>query len=418
MTLPFVTISVVLISLTNFVVIPLNGLAPITAFILFAPVLFFAALQKICNSFPDVEEPIIYLPGLYLLTVAALNLGHTRWSSIAYSMLYFTFFIAVNGSAVSRNHLSAVCKLIIGSYLANVIAAQALYLVAGDLGAFQSLLQGTYDLKTETMRFHGFSSEPSYAAFVVVVALIAYSRVSADKNATKLLWFGAVWYLLASFSSVYGYLLLGAFAVDWILKRKLVRPTTIAVLVIAAAVAGLAASSLTAGNGETRVVQLMMFLVAGGWNLQDFRSVDASAFMRIGPFLLYLTGLDLFSSHAYLGHGPGAAATYFGDVFSDAIGADLKGFETGTMNLGFFPGFLYDYGLFGVALVLLVVLRRGVSGFASLESAVFLLLLPNANLNTQLFWYVWGMFYLMNQCTKGPDGQDSNRGKFATAVSP
>jgi hypothetical protein len=400
------SISIFLISLTNLVVIPVNGSAPITVFTLFIPIIFIAIFAKIYRLLPYIENPLIYLIAVYILAVAILSADHTRWSSVAYSMFYFIFYLFINNADITKKHLINSSKLIIISYLINVLFAKIVFTITGDLSPIKWLLQATPDDKTGAMRYHGFSSEPSYAAFVVIVALIAYINLNTDNKNVKLFFIASATFMIISFSSIYGFILLGAFAINRLLKRIDIKPSRVLILGIISILLFVLARSFFASGSETRGARLAMFFLSGSWELDDFRSVDTSAFMRVGPFISYVNDTRFLSLQTYLGHGPGAAAVHFGDVFNDVIGIENRGFESGTLNLGFIPAFLYDYGFIGVGLMFLLVFRRAMKKILSIECAVFLLLIVNANFNTQIFWYVWGMFFLMNRCINPTDSVD------------
>ena len=136
--------------------------------------------------------------------------------------------------------------------------------------------------------------------------------------------------------------------------------------------------------------------MSGAIDLENLNMVDSSTYMRVAPFFEYIEKINLFDIHTYIGHGAGTSALYFGYLFDEHIDISIKGNLYSTLNLGFIPSFLYDYGLIGAIFILLLVVRKACHKFISVESIIFLFLLINANLNTQLFWYVWAMLYLLN----------------------
>ena len=63
-----------------------------------------------------------------------------------------------------------------------------------------------------------------------------------------------------------------------------------------------------------------------------------------------------------------------------------EAYPNGEFAGGFLPAFLYDYGIFGALLVMGFIFQK--IGFISISSLVVVLMLLNANFNTQLFWFI------------------------------
>ena len=385
--------SLLLIALTNLAVITIDGFsAPITVFILYTSVIICFVLVRLYTRFPLLDKPEVFILAGYLFFVNLINIDEARWSSLGYSILYCVFFLflAQYQHLISKEYFQRLSKIIIYLYLINVLLAHVF---------FQSLpwlFQGVDDARSGGMKYQGFSSEPSYAAFVVLVAFLIYIRCSEDTRTSKAIVLLSVIYLIKSFSSVYGYIIFGAIVLDWLRRNMFINPITLLILLFATGSGFLVIGTSDIG-GESRVWNLFYLIISGDFSLENLKFLDSSAFMRIGPLFSYLEGFDLFSMKTYLGYGSGQSAFYFGHVFNDVIGEENRGFESGTLNLGFFPGFLYDYGIIGVTLVYLIVLRHGMCKFISIQSFIIFLMLFNASFNTQLFWYVWAMLFVLNQ---------------------
>ncbi|MEC4747766.1 hypothetical protein [Methylomicrobium sp. Wu6] len=392
-----IVLVLLLIALTNFVVITIDGVAPLTVFILYFPVVVYFVLIRLKNRLPVLDNPGVVILAGYLFFVSLINIGEVRWSSFWYSILFCVFFlfIAQHQYVFSRERIQKTSKIIIYSYLINVLLAQILFAFIGGLSSLEWLFQGTLDAKSGVMRFQGFSSEPSYAAFVVLVAFLVYSRFTKDTRKSKAIILLSVIFLLRSFSSVYGYIILSAIGLDWVLRHKKTTKINRIIILFIAILGGGVVGSFGI-SGESRVGGIIFLIASGNLNLESLRFIDGSAFMRVGPLFSYLEEIDWFSMQTYVGYGAGSAAIHFGSIFNDVIDSSYKGYESSTLNLGFFPAFSYDYGIIGVILVFLTVLRRGMCGFISIESFIIILLLFNANFNTQLFWYVWAMLFIMN----------------------
>lgn len=391
-----VLISLLLISLTNFIVIPVKGFAPITLFLLFYPITIFLVIARLSIKLPKLDFPAIYGLISYLLFVNVLNFGQARWPSLAYSILYCTFFLYIHqfGSLISREDLVKISKIIIGLFLINVVFGQLAYYFLDQFYSINWLFQGTPSLKTGAMRFQGFSSEPSYAAFVVSVALLIFIRLSRDTSRVKTIFVLSTVYLTLSFSSVYGYILLLLVLCDWLIREKVVDTKFLVILTFAFSIGFVFLTPNTMGGD--RLLNLLYLMMSGNFDLDTLRLLDSSAFMRLGPLFAYFQDINLFELRTYIGNGAGTSATYFGFLFEDVIDITHRGYFTSTINLGFLPAFLFDYGLIGALLVFAIVIRRCLYKIVSIESIIILLLLFNANINTQLFWFVCVMLFLSN----------------------
>lgn len=388
-----IAFSLLLIALTNIVVIEIDGFQPVTVFILYFPIIIYFIFTRL----PFLGKPEAVILTGYLFLVCLVNLGEVRWSSFAYSILFCIFFLFINQNQyfISNEYFEKISKTIIYLYLINVVFAQALFFSSGQLEPLDWLLKGSLNTKTGEMRFQGFSSEPSYAAFVVLVAFLVYNRLTNETRKSKIMILLSVIYLTVSFNSIYGYIIAVAIGLDFILRRHIFNKFY-QLIFLFITIIGLIVISGLGISGESRTGELILFILSGNLNLASLMLIDPSAFMRIGPFFEYLEEMD-FSIQTFIGYGPGASGVHFGSVFSDMIDSSAKGYESGTIGSGFFPAFLYDYGIIGAVLMYLLVFRHGMSRIISVESFIIFLMLFNANFNTQLFWYVWAMLFIMNQ---------------------
>ena len=390
--------SLLLISLTNFNLFKIEAIhAPITIFILTFPIFVFFVFEKFIKTLPKLKNPeILFLAGYFLL-INLINFSNVRWSSLSYSILYliFGFYICQYKQLVTKEVLLKVSKVIIWLYVINIILAQVAYYLLNNFDSVNWLLQGAVDLRDERMRFYGFSSEPSYAAFVMLIAFFVYTRLSIDTMKMKLITFFSLSWALMAIASVFGYIILMIVLYDWLTKGNYLKAKylIIAIMFLSFVILFLQISS---HGGESRLLKLFYLVMSAKFNLDDLRVLSGSAFMRVGPFFSYMEEFDIFDMKKYIGHGAGVSAFYFGYLFDDAIDVSIKGNLPGTLKLGFIPGFLYDYGIVGCFLVFAFILKRAIPKIISIETLIFLFLFVNASLNTQLFWYVWAMLYLLN----------------------
>lgn len=391
-----ITSSIVLISLTNLIVMKFDSLtAPITAFILFMPVIAWFAIVNYCK-FPlgKKYKPVFILIGYFIsgsLINSLISNDEVRWSSVLYSLIYSLFFLFITQyrNLVTQIDLHRICKIIIFLYLINVSLARIF------IPALPWLLQSYTDTKSDTVRFQGFSSEPSYAAFVVLIAFYIYLKFPLDTLKLRIVVLLSVIYLVYSFSSVYGYILLGLIAIEWLISINLFSKTNKITLLLILGFLCFLFFSVVDFNSDSRNIKLLSFIISGKWSLDELNLLDSSAFMRVAPFFSYLNNFDFLTIQTYLGHGAGISSEKFGNYFVEYIGIEAAGYKDTKLSLGFVPAFLYDFGIIGTLLMYFCVFRLVVFKIISLEMFVIFIMLLNANFNTHLFWYVLTMFFLM-----------------------
>jgi hypothetical protein len=115
------------------------------------------------------------------------------------------------------------------------------------------------------------------------------------------------------------------------------------------------------------------------FNLHSIQVIDFNVYVRVAPVLHYIKIHPLTEMSLYFGHGAGASKTFVVPEIYAAYKGDFLG--------GFLPAFFFDYGLFGVVLMGIFI-RSIVPKGISVPIIIILLMLLNANINTQLFWFV------------------------------
>lgn len=402
----FFLICFFLLSLTNLIIPGFSDFGVgVTPFLLISPILMFLFYYRIGDfiQLDRVGGGIVVI--LYMIIVAVFNLEEARWSSVFYSIVFIGVlgFFAKYSNLIDGVSFERISKLILISYFVNSIVAFLLYLVLGDFDTLSSIFQ--YTNEDGRVRFHGFSSEPSYASFIVCTSMLAYLKLTTDSARKRL------FYLIASvvsvylFGSVYGYLLLVVIVFLFLSKLRSEGYYSVARNIYITTPVLVVFYFLMFGGDleDSRIVKIWQFLTTVGFSLDYFRGVDSSAFMRVGPLVEYVSSPEFYSFSGLFGNGPGASRYYFGSVFEDVIAAGHKGYDEGVINLGFIPAYLYDYGVFGVVLFWVFVGKVFVNRLISIYGFFFVLLIVNANLNTQLFCFVLFVFYYLN--SNNPTGR-------------
>ncbi|MFH1373070.1 MAG: hypothetical protein ABII79_04675 [bacterium] len=334
----------------------------------------------------------VWVIAAYICLSSLINLHDAKLTSVIYSGIFLlTFLVLMN----CRRYLpvetfSRTLRAVIILYFANVVISQVLVMTGAADDVLGNIFHRLYDERIGVVRYYGFSSEPSYAAFVVLVSFLGwYSLPGAASRRQLLLYSALVLYQVVAFSSIYGYLLAVAVA-GVIAYRELPRrifyllPATLLLVAVMA-------DFQTVVDSGSRVVRIAQALVSGQiLSALDLNDIDSSLFLRIAPFTEYFNSLNPADYHCYLGHGAMASTSFMTDTFLSHVHPDGD-----TVRTGFIPAFLYDYGLIGASLVIVLLLRLISGRKFSLAVVIFLAMLFNANFNTQLFWYIVIVFALV-----------------------
>lgn len=395
----FTLVSIFLLSLTNLKLFTSPvGDAPITLFLLIAPILATTYWTIAIIKLPKLIYPSLFCFSAYILLIAIIYNGSTRWTTVIYSFLYIGAIGFYNlNHKLDKKSLENLCKFILACFFINSSIAWTFNYLGVSTGPLVEIFQ-IYD-DGKSVRPQGFSSEPSYAAFISCMSLYTYLKISKNTTNTKIFWLALTSLMIAMYSSVYGYLLIAICFAHFVSDVKVsLRSRQVKNLILLASLLVLAVtlSQATSFSNDSRLLKILSYVTSGTFNINDFRVLDSSGFMRIGPTLSYASSSELWSLKGLIGYGPGASSYYFGSVFEDAISKNHKGYADSTIGLGFIPAFLYDYGIVGIGLAIYLISR--IIGRRNIYAWCFFALLSlNANFNTQLFCFFLVMFMLIKR---------------------
>jgi|GEM_PF-2168945 len=377
-----------------------------------------AVLLLVNSGFPLTVSRIVLLIFAVLCVSFLINFRRAEDMSFLYSVFFIvTFYIYTSffKARIDASQFVTIIQVLLLYYLVVLVAGQiyvALGLFSGS-GIKSGLIHGALGTLYEAdrgFRYYSLSTEPSYAAFIVISLLYAYLSVSPNGrvfNKHSLFVWGISLYQLVSFQSGYGVILFFMLLFFRVSLRNAIILVIIAVSVVTLAL-------VTKQPAAERVI--MILSQVGPSNIEHIRSIDYSASFRILPMYYYLRDISLLDYHFYLGYGAGTSSAYLVPIL-------FKTAEIDTYEGGFLPQFLYDYGiLLGVCFALFLkreVLRRVIS----FELLVVLLMLTNANFNTQLFWFVLLVltlrkYYLESQTETARAGtNDTGRLPLSTGIA-
>jgi hypothetical protein len=355
-------------------------------FLLIGFAFFGAVMLTIVNvrSFPVFRNTSVLLILVYMILAFFISLELSQPLSLVYSaffVLSYIFYSSFFQYKIDVEQYRRLLLTVFVLYFIGLIAGQIyVYLnlfkpVSGSYG----FLQGSFGtiLGKDGFRYYSLSSEPSYASFIVIV--LYYSYITLDKeqksifSRKNLFVFVLLIYMILCFKSAYGVILLGLVLVNHFgfTRSSVALYISIPLILVLISLLGY---NFVAINRVVAIVQKIDLT-----NLHSLREIDFNSYFRLAPFLFFFETSSLTDLSLYLGHGASASRDF---IVPQIYGA----YQGGEFLGGFLPAFLYDYGIIGMVMVLAFILYL-VPEFFSIPTAIMILLLFNANFNTQLFWF-------------------------------
>lgn len=320
---------------------------------------------------------------LVAMAVSGLSSATSKPSSMVYAatfLVYGFWLIASLGSFGGSNTAKAM-RIIIGAYFCSALVA-ILFKWFGIEGIENFLFTRLWiNTNAGEARPVGFTSEPSYAAFIIVLAWMSLVRLNEIRPGARNgfgFWTGLTFISLQLYGSIYGYLL--GLVVALTSLSLLPKPTRLLSLVGGALLSLFVILFVSMQSEEARSFRILTALISG--DLETWLIEDTSSFFRFGPLFGYITSANFKDISTWLGHGATSGSYFFTDMFRLHIDAEKDGIELGLM-----PAFIYDYGFIAGVLFLGFLYRTTQGPFRPAMIAIIVLLIFNANFSTQMMWF-------------------------------
>lgn len=349
-------------------------------------VLLYWRMREHANMFSSKIKinRVYFVVGVLFLGLYVISYSNSRFSSLLMTLVWF-FMGRVLIDLFEKFDLLLVVKsykFVLILYLIISISVWLQVYLGFSLGWMETF--AAQHPITGIIRPQGFATEPSYAALVTffsLVVILFYYNGDLKKSLPYLI-LGCG--LCAIYQSVYGYLYIGLILM-FFAKMYLHNYTAVRSVFVALVFLTIMIGYVSLGDtGRLGRILSQVDWGGAGW-LNSFDLADGSGFLRIAPTAKIIEEFDWSKSEAWLGHGAGAARAFFFQAFENRIDPSLG--KTG-FDLGFFPAFLYDYGLVGVGLVFLLVYRSFCQSIPFFVFVGVCLSLFNMNINTQAFWFM------------------------------
>ncbi|MBL3560626.1 hypothetical protein [Rhodovulum sulfidophilum] len=343
-----------------------------------------------------------------------INLSAVRITTAVYSLgwiVYWYWLTVVWGPRLAHDMERTLTRIAFIYFLAIAVSVLLSFLGWNE-SPLPNLLGWVLDVRSGQPRFFGPTSEPSYAALILGVTAVGILRIRlglglAARSRSSNLAFASIFVALMFLNSIYGFavalLLLSAISAQ-AMKRSVAGILFVLGLVpLLPLVINLIADESRFGS---------VFALLSQFNFAELQSVDNSAYMRFGPTIEMFQHLSPGQLEFWIGHGAGTAEAFFGDLYRNVIGEDKT-----TINLGFFPAFVFDHGIL-VSVSILVYLFSIARGPASSYTRflVFIALL-NCNFNTNLFWFLITVVFATSPKVIGSHPRPARRPVYTKRLS-
>lgn len=328
---------------------------------------------------------------LYLLLNSALCYPNIRYTSLLYSTV-FIFELIIFYNLIRHCQFKSIeeaLKLIIYLYFVNLCLGMVLIILNIQWSALEQIIG--IARTSAGNRPSGFSSEPSYVAFILSMTYLSYINIHRHQIDRSLIKVSGIYFLCIILTgSAYGIMLMGVCMLDWLRYFYFRLSENLRLLFLLSGVftlsIGLGQLSSVENESIERISGIGMILgdpySDTDKKLSKLKELDASAFARIGPSYVLFFSEESENFNLWLGEGAGAAGVYIPMLMAGSlIDEDDDEFDTGIL-----PAFIFDYGLIGMGLLLFLVIVC-FQGLSFPFWLIFIMLLPNANINTQIFWF-------------------------------
>lgn len=338
----------------------------------------------------NLQISLLLLIGYIVFANTVVHPG-SRITSVIYSValafeyvIMYQLMVRVKQKVILRAFQVIMFSYLINIFLGFVISSAHLNIGQGIVNVFYSI--------DGSARPMGFSSEPSYAAFILSITFLAFNHLRGHK-VDSVMWKMLIAYILSTvlMKSAYGFIFVAINILDWFLYYFKSMSFNVRIVFLLIGFTFLFVTPLLLQNSEEEsiarihnVTSIMSDVtIDPKKKLAKLQVEDGSAYARIGPTWLLIEAGDEIEINWILGAGAGEAGLFFKKFMSGVL---VDGDDVEKLDMGLIPAFIFDYGFIGTVLLILFFISCAYN-LSSPFWICLLLILPNCNINTQLFWY-------------------------------
>ncbi len=339
----------------------------------------------------------------YVVLINILQYPNFRITSVIYTLIYcIEIMLLINLITQCRIETILIAfRLIIYLFFFNILIAFCLDIIHFKHDLIARFFRIYYSPDEIYGRPMGFSSEPSYAAFILAVVLVAYSHITNHQiNRTIITLFVVAILSILLSKSAYGFLFLMIVILDWLIYfysqgDKLLKNLFPAILILFIST-GFILVKNSENEALTRLSSFTSCLfdnsISGKKKLIKLQEADGSAFARIAPTYLLFNSSEGNNFNYLFGEGAGAAGKFLSKFL---VGILIDEGRT-SVDTGIMPALVFDYGYSG-SLLFLIFLIFTFRGLPLPFWILFILIIPNANINTQLIWFAIACYSIVSK---------------------
>jgi len=334
-----------------------------------------------------------------ILFTSFIHISHKYTSTI------FTFFCIISAilqlNFISNNLFSFNFKLFIKNtilfiFYIYILQALLFLLHLPVLNAYGSALSND-----SIFRFNSLLAEPSYSSFCVTMLLYILNIQNRNNRIFRdyvIEFIGLL--LIILFSSVIG--LITYFLYLLFIHRKFYKKLYKIEIIFFFLIAIYYSSTLVAID---RIFNTLGILLEK-FTLLDLVAIEPSGAFRIVPTIIYFESLNFQNIlNTIFGYGAGTSEFFFNEsLFSYGYGYTPDGKFQG----GFIPAFLVDYGIIVFFLLMYYYIKLTFIKSWHFQFLLLIFLLLNLNINNQLFWFTFYIFYINKQLIENPRNFEPN----------
>jgi hypothetical protein len=329
------------------------------------------------------KRDILYFTLIVVMFFSAYyNINSFRLSTILYSCMFiFTYLLYLKATIIGKMTISyymTVLKIIIYSYTIVLIIQQVSTLM--NIPVFNQC----WVFSTNKMKLNSLSLEPSNTTLILPLLMLSYAKMQEILNKKdylellhiiikkdKIVWV-AFFYVMLTCGSMTTFFSLPVFFLYFFRKR--INPLKIISIIFIICL--ISYISITFNKqAYIRFSELLSLFTSTPDVVLD---QDASASVRIVPYIEYFKSINIFNIRTWLGHGIDSSELFY----TDAIVGDSDR-KIGAMNI---TSLFYDYGLIAGLIFILAIKKAIAHSFFSYEMLFYFLLFSVLPINHYVLW--------------------------------
>ncbi|MDA8853189.1 hypothetical protein N9I71_00810 [Amylibacter sp.] len=332
----------------------------------------FFALKK---NYDFTTFVLLAFCGSIVFSVGVINFETVRWSTVLYTLMFSSFYIAyvnsLKSGSMQISEFIKICKFILLAYFFTLLIQQ--FCVLFGLPIFNV---SNYN-PSSPWKLNSLAAEPSHSARIIALVMLAYVmaiKIIKDSQTLKpsqreqmLVWF-AFFYSMMTLGSATGVFMLFIIILykfgKFNMKSFILAFATILIVL-----------SFFPIEQLNRVINLTISIFTLDYN--QMLSADHSGAMRIAPLFVLFNEVKIFSVNGIFGHGVDSVGLFMSNYIS--------GIEEGTSGGGLMV-LWYEYGVLSFALFSYFSIRTMYIKKEPIFVLIWLIMVFIAGVNNQILW--------------------------------